>query len=155
MKSFKKSLVTFSFYPSLPILTSIRSFVAKILILQKINQINSLHCQYPPPLLLLHYPPSPPLLSNLPSQIAPDTMEAITPFLYNYLPNLLALPFKPLLPSTVDWLLIEPLPPRPSLLSARTIPTSPHGPVVVMALRSAYLLALNQEGPPLPLEPAP
>ena len=100
MKNFKKSLV-FSPFPPNHLLISFYSFVPKTQILQKINPLNSprRNPQHPP---LLHYPLCPPRLVKLPSKIAPDTTEAIILLPPNYLRNLLALPFKPHPPRTVD-----------------------------------------------------
>ena len=103
MKSFKKSLVIFSWYPSFPYLTYLLSFVEKILILPKTSLLNNLQPRPPPHLPPpLYYPHSPPLQSKPPSQIPPHITEVITPFLHNNLPSLLALPFKPRPLRTVD-----------------------------------------------------
>jgi hypothetical protein len=76
--------------------------VEKTPILQKINPPNSPQRNPQPPPPPLHYPLSPPRLVKLPFKIAPDTTEAIIPLPHNYLCKLLALPFKPHPPRTVD-----------------------------------------------------
>ena len=144
---------TFSLYFSL----SLFSFVAKIQILQKINQVNSLRPHRPRPRHLPHYhslyPPRPfKLLSKQSLRI----MEVITLFLRNHLyspPRAHPSNLRP--PKTVDLLSTERFLHRPLSSSAQTTPTSHHETVPAMALQSACPSASNLEGPLLPLERVP
>jgi hypothetical protein len=128
------------------------SFVAKIQILQKINQVNSLRRHHPRPRHLPHYhfyPPSP--FKRL-SRRTPRITEAIILFPCNHLHSLRAHPFNLLPPKTVDLPSTERLLHRPLSSSAQTTPTSHHETVLAMALQSACLSGSNLEGPLLPLE---
>ncbi len=141
MKSFKKSLVIFSY--SFPLSLSLfhSSFVAKIQILQKISPLNSLPL-HPP--RLPHYLLHPPHQFKPLSRQTPHITEAITHSPHNPLHSPRAPPFNLQPPKIVD------LPPtaerllrRPSSLSVQTTRTSHRETVLSMAPPNACLSGSN------------
>jgi hypothetical protein len=152
MKSIKKSLVLFYSPLSLYFSLFCSSFVAKIQILQKINQLNS-HRPHPPQ--LPHYCPNPPLPFKHRSRQAPCITETTTPFPRNHLHSPPARPLYLQPPRTVDLSSTERLLLHRSSSSVQTTLTSHHEIVPAMALPSACLSASNLEAPLLHPERVP